>query len=66
MLCFMDLYDKLARLWTMWSSGQLLGIRDGDEVGVGFLPAQVEMRWGRTMALMAGEAQAKYMVLRVS
>lgn len=44
-LCFMALYGKRARLWTM-CSGQLLGIRDGDEVGVGFLPAQVEMRCG--------------------
>lgn len=40
-LCFMDLSNQLARLWKM-RSGQLLGIRDGDEVGVGLLPAQVQ------------------------
>lgn len=27
------------------SGSLLLGVRDGDEVGVGFPPAQVEMRW---------------------
>lgn len=46
--------------------GSHLGIRDGDEVVVGHLPTQVEMRWEGLMVVMVGVAQAKYMVLRVS
>lgn len=46
--------------------GQSLGIRDGDEVVVGPVPTQVEMRWEGSMVVMVGAAQAKYMVLRVS
>lgn len=33
---------------------------------MGRLPTQVEMRWEGTMVAMVGDAQAKYMVLRVS
>lgn len=47
-------------------SGQSLGVRDGDEVVVGHLPTQVEMRWEGAMVVVVGGAQAKYMVLRVS
>lgn len=47
-------------------SGQLFGVRDGDEVRVDHLATQVQMRWEGTTVMMAGGAQAKYMVLRVS
>lgn len=46
--------------------GKSLGIRDGDEVVVGHVPTQVEIRWEGSMVVMFGVAQAKYMVLRVS